>query len=498
MCNDTYTMMRPIVYARAGARVLAAEAAPSSDVVGVAGPVPIKTVCCLFTPQNGSYPGALSCRYLADHTSSSSSLMEGGGLPSCSRARPSWRLRESTIAVLLFSSSLVGGLLPVGAGLEQATTASAVLAAAARIEPPGPPFSAPHLSQDLHQLKRQQHASNALSRLAKICVGSTADVERHAVLRDERLPILLSCAAAASCARADGEVAQIDEQSARTIAASLASLATLAAADAVYTTQKPTGGPRSSDAALQRLRVHAYELIERADGLASSMRLPDVVSSRWAARRLLGTAAATPRLDELTCALPYDFFPGLLGLPPAHLEECRPFLPSMAAIVSGLTASALQSEIPFVQQALLTADGRKVRERRHTCWMADEGIGALAYSGKLMEPSPMGSSARVVALRDALRADLGEHFDCCLTNLYAQGGTAACAWHRDPEHGDAIDGAKWARPTFVVSCGETRRYALGCLPLRTRRGPPCGLGGGLERPRGQACRVPHVPQSASA
>ena len=53
-----YTMMRPIVYARAGARVLAAEpeAAPSSDVVGVAGPVPIKTVCLsdkTFAPNVG-------------------------------------------------------------------------------------------------------------------------------------------------------------------------------------------------------------------------------------------------------------------------------------------------------------------------------------------------------------------------------------------------------------------------------------------------------------
>ena len=59
---------------------------------------------------------------------------------------------------------------------------------------------------------------------------------------------------------------------------------------------------------------------------------------------------------------------------------------------------------------------------------------------------------QLVSLRDGLHADLGERFDCALANLYVEGGEAACAWHRDPEHGDQIDSkAKWARPTYVVS-----------------------------------------------
>ena len=91
----------------------------------------------------------------------------------------------------------------------------------------------------------------------------------------------------------------------------------------------------------------------------------------------------------------------------------------------------MQRDIPFVQQQLLTADGQKVKERRpaprpaleaskgpgptpppiappppppttttttttrpfrgprHTAWLAEAGIGALAYSGKLMAPSPL-------------------------------------------------------------------------------------------------------------
>ena len=65
-----------------------------------------------------------------------------------------------------------------------------------------------------------------------------------------------------------------------------------------------------------------------------------------------------------------------------------------------------------------------------------------------------------MALRDALEVDTGERFDCALANLYVRGGAAACAWHRDPEHGDAFDGAKWARATYVVSIGEPRRFAF--------------------------------------
>ena len=29
-----------------------------------------------------------------------------------------------------------------------------------------------------------------------------------------------------------------------------------------------------------------------------------------------------------------------------------------------------------------------VYERRETCWMADPGVGGLAYSGKIMSPTP--------------------------------------------------------------------------------------------------------------
>ena len=355
-------------------------------------------------------------------------------------------------------------VIPVGQAIEAATSGRAVLAAAARIEPPGPPFTAPHLEQDVHQLKRQQLASNALATLARVSVGSKANADRHKTLRDERMAPLVASAAVPSCCRPDGEDSTLDRQSARAIATSLTALATLCAADAAYCTkQVGAADERGSDEALQRLRAGACRLVCRAEALAEAMGLQDAVSSRWAARRLLGAAAseaATPNLDARTCRLPYDFVPALIALPATDSALNAPFLPSMAPIVRELEADVLRRAIPFEQQELLTADGRKVRERRHTSWLAEEGIGALAYSGKLMKPASLEACETVVALRDALHADLGERFDCALTNLYAQGGTAACAWHRDPEHGDAIDGCKWARPTYVVSCGETRRFAF--------------------------------------
>ena len=106
--------------------------------------------------------------------------------------------------VLLLYSTLAASAalcdIPVGTAIERAPTAAALLTAAARI----PTGSSGHLSQDVHQLKRQQLASNALGRLSKLLIGSGAREERYEALRDERLSFLLQAAAEPSCARADG------------------------------------------------------------------------------------------------------------------------------------------------------------------------------------------------------------------------------------------------------------------------------------------------------
>ena len=84
-----------------------------------------------------------------------------------------------------------------------------------------------------------------------------------------------------------------------------------------------------------------------------------------------------------------------------------------------------------------------------------------------MAPASLAGSPSVAALRDALERQSGERFDCVLCNYYPN-GEAACKWHTDPEHG-----TKWARPTSVVSVGETRRFAF--RPMKVGGG---GGGGG--------------------
>ena len=73
--------------------------------------------------------------------------------------------------------------LPIGAALEQATTAHELLEAAARITPPGPPFTMPHLAQDVHQCKRQSLAANTL-------VRPSSSLLPHSVIVGPRPPYL--------------------------------------------------------------------------------------------------------------------------------------------------------------------------------------------------------------------------------------------------------------------------------------------------------------------
>ena len=159
--------------------------------------------------------------------------------------------------------------VPIGTAIERATSASEVLHAAARITPPGPEFESPHLAQDVHQVKRQQLASNALVQLRRLLTGSGKREERDCALVDARLAHTVRCAAAPSSARADGVDLGADQQSARVIARSLESLGTVCAAGA--TDASGTGVRRVE--VLQPLREEAELLARRAEGLAGSLGL---------------------------------------------------------------------------------------------------------------------------------------------------------------------------------------------------------------------------------
>ena len=121
-------------------------------------------------------------------------------------------------------------------------------------------------------------------------------------------------------------------------------------------------------------------------------------------------------------------------------------------LLSDLTVKSLAAEVPFKVEQLVTRDGIRVDERRETCWMADEGIGGLAYSGKVMAPTPF--TPLVDSLRDLVHEKTGQRFDCALLNLYPE-RSVACKYHKDPDLGRL-----WARDSVIVSVGETRRFAF--------------------------------------
>ena len=54
--------------------------------------------------------------------------------------------------------------------------------------------------------------------------------------------------------------------------------------------------------------------------------------------------------------------------------------------------------------------------------MAEEGIGGLAYSGKIM--APVSFTRNVAAVRDAIEKETGIYYDCCLINWYDDGECA--------------------------------------------------------------------------
>ena len=140
---------------------------------------------------------------------------------------------------------------------------------------------------------------------------------------------------------------------------------------------------------------------------------------------------------EAALGLPFAVRPGLLA---ATLPD----------------VGALKASLPLASERIATKGGALVLERRHTAWVAEAGVGALAYSGKLMAPKPLPEPVAVArdALADALYGDALRH-DCALLNLYAKGEKAACKYHSDPEHG-----TYWHRENVVVSAGEPRRFCF--------------------------------------
>lgn len=172
-----------------------------------------------------------------------------------------------------------------------------------------------------------------------------------------------------------------------------------------------------------------------------------------------------PNLQHRTEKLPFDILPLCLDWNSFHVLSME----KVHDIVK-----TLLNEIPFQFDTITTKSGSKVEERRGTAWLAEKGIGSLAYSGKLMTPRPIPEIVKRVMRQveegildhrvheklHLCRETLGMYFDCALCNHYPN-EESKCKFHTDPEHG-----TYWERLTCVVSAGnqDVRKFAFRPIP----------------------------------
>lgn len=286
------------------------------------------------------------------------------------------------------------------------------------------------------QRQRISRTASLLRELSKAFVGAEARRDRWKVLKDEAFSRLT----AEGLRLQQGQhVGQLDASS------GLAALRALAVLGPVGPVDQGAG---SSVGAL------AHTLVRQVTaGRGEGLRPSDISGLHWACCSLGLEDMARP-LEPFMQPLPFRV------------------LPSAAADL--LSLDELHREVPFKEEMIKTKSGKQVRERRQTCWMADEGIGGFAYSGKIMAPTAM--SPGVGRLRDALYDAHGLYFDCALLNLYPD-GESACAWHSDPEHGTF-----WGLDSIIVSIGETRRFQFRSLEPQEQQRESAGATDEAESP----------------
>jgi alkylated DNA repair dioxygenase AlkB len=130
--------------------------------------------------------------------------------------------------------------------------------------------------------------------------------------------------------------------------------------------------------------------------------------------------------------------------------------PSLLGHVRKLSVPKLVDEVKFKVERIRTKSNTFVQERRQTAWEGDSHVAPFEYSGKSMKRENW--SPIVQQVRDNLKSLTGDYYDCCLLNLYPDGGSGM-RYHMDPDQGDL-----WDYETCVVSVGATRRFAFREVP----------------------------------
>lgn len=302
----------------------------------------------------------------------------------------------------------------LGAAVNDAKTVEDILAAAAlaRLPDDDDASARPHDGQLVHRLKRKKACSMALRRLAKLLVGARSDARRADVTSSSAFARLVS--GALTLDEDEGTDAETHARRAARFAETARAMGSLAPFDVSESAKR--------------------DFVASCETIPLPPRLASVVA--WAYERCAMGDAPPAAVTEALRGVPFRFQPSLAS--------------------GAIDVETLAREVPFRTDQLTTRDGRRVDERRKTCWMGEPHVGSYAYSGKVMLPTPMAPC--VERLRDALFEKTGEMFDSCLINYYDE--KAACAYHTDPGMG-----THYATDSIIVSVGETRRFSF--RPLGT-------------------------------
>ena len=328
------------------------------------------------------------------------------------------------------SSRIDEQVVSIGAAIAAAKNYNEILLSSSLLILPGEEYL-PHHHQHYHQLKQKQHSVNALNRIIKFVIGSNNHQYQQRVLlnNDDRYYRIIQGAI--------NSTTNIDINDFYISCDALLAIITLTTTDSNNTNRIITDLLILIDKLLLIMKTKFSDInpiyIDKLYWSISRLykyHYNDNVNSNSNSNSIIKTYYDTINKQRHSLLLPFDV---------------------LHNVVNNITTyDNLYKEIQFQSEDLKTREGRSVKERRMTCWMAEKGIEGLAYSGKIMRPVPFCSS--VTAVRDAIEAKTGIYYDCCLINLYPD-GDSACKFHSDPDMG-----TYWSRDTTIISFGDVRRF----------------------------------------
>jgi hypothetical protein len=346
--------------------------------------------------------------------------------------------RFAAVAIVLFLWIPSVYTFSVGQAIQSVSTSEEGFQVAADFWLPSDPDLPPHYQQQVHHETRQRWASQLLEKLFTV-----SDDFESLDLADPRFDRLVNAAAIPHEAVVDRP-----KKEGSWILSSLQGIHGLLS--------RKLGLFQSVDHPsfeIQPETLKAIEtLIERACLLSNEYSLDQACQVLWSIEGLyarvleLEQCPKREHLRERVSNLPFDIVPR--GLDWRQISES-----SKDTIT---ICNDLVDAIPFSKEIIVTRQGVSVAERRGTAWIAQEGIGTLAYSGKLMTPKPIPPLVSKVmrSVEEQLSLGGGDFFDCALCNHYTD-ATSACKFHTDPEHGSF-----WDRTTVVVAAGSDRKFAF--------------------------------------